>query len=60
MGILHECLRNFVTNSVTSITIDINVTSASCITMVTFDTKIKSAAVILMVAKVASVSVVTR
>jgi len=60
MSILHKCLPNFVTNFITSITIDIIVTSASCITMVTFVTKIISAAVILMVVKVASVLMVTR
>jgi len=60
MGILHECLRTFVTNFVTSITINIIVTSASNITKVTFVTKVKSAAVILVVAKVVSVPMVTR
>lgn len=60
MSILHECLRTFVTNFFTSITIDIIVTSVSTITMVTFITKFKSAAVILMVAEVASVPMVAR
>jgi len=41
MGILHDCLRTFVTNFVASITIDIIVTLASSNIMVTFVTKVK-------------------